>query len=54
VCRAICVAAGGSILAFCSGRVEGPSHNRLMSEAEFTFSLLVRLPTEVIYQWRAE
>jgi len=25
-----------------------------MSEAEFTFSLLVRLPTEVIYQWRAE
>jgi len=25
-----------------------------MSEAEFTFLLLVRLPTEVIYQWRAE
>jgi len=25
-----------------------------MSEAEFTFLLLVRLPTEVIYEWRAE
>jgi len=25
-----------------------------MSEAEFTFLLQVRLPTEVIYQWRAE
>jgi len=25
-----------------------------MSEAEFTFLLLVRLPTEVTYQWRAE
>jgi len=25
-----------------------------MSELEFTFLLLARLPTEVIYQWRAE
>jgi len=25
-----------------------------MSEAEFTFLLLVRLPTEVIDEWRAE
>jgi len=25
-----------------------------MSEAEFTFLLLVRLPAEVTYQWRAE
>jgi len=25
-----------------------------MSEVEFTFLLLARLPTEVIYQWRAE
>jgi len=30
------------------------AHNRLMSEAEFTFLLLVPLPTEVIYQWRTE